>query len=127
MADPRYVCLDCASRQAELGGCIACKRDDVLDSTDPHVLELMQDVETRLANARDKRFRIIGTLVGIAVIVPLWAVPGYWTWRQAFALPFFLDQWLVMALIGLGVTVVLGKKFDRPKFPYFDANNLTIS
>ena len=123
----RWICLDCAARQADPGACRACKRDEVLDSTNVEVLELMRDVETRLAAQRDRRFRALGAIVGIAVIVPLWAIPGYWTLRQAYGLPFLLDQWLLMALIGLGLSVVLGRSFDKPKFPYLDANNLTIS
>ncbi len=116
MIEP-WVCIDCGARQSEQGTCRGCKRDDTLDMRDENVRILMSDVERRLEGRSDGRRRLVGVVVGMVTIGALWAVPGYWTLREAFALPLFVDQLTLMALVGFGVMTLLGK-FVRPRFPY---------
>jgi len=123
MTDP-WVCLDCGGRQANQGQCAACKHDDTLDLRDEKVRELMRDVDQRLADRRDGRFRFIGVAVGMVVVFALWLVPGYWTFRSVYAIPLLIDQWIVMALIGFGVVKLLGK-LVKPRFPYLKSD-LTV-
>ena len=117
MTDP-WVCIDCGHRQASGGACMACGREPTLDARVEKTRELMFDVDLRLAQRREGRFRLIGVVVGLSVIFGLWLVPGWWTWRNYYALPFFADQWLMMALIGLGLSKLLEKRFSHKRFPY---------
>jgi len=121
-----WVCIDCGARQAEQGACRACGHEATLDLGDPKVRELMRAVERRLAERDERRCRAVGFLCGIALVVALWFVPGYWEARsQALALPVLLDQWLFMALIGFAVSKLLARLFSKPRFPYLQAD-LTI-
>jgi hypothetical protein len=123
---PHWVCIDCGHRQAEKGPCAACAKDDTSDLRDDKIRELMRDVEGRLSRQREGRLRFLGVIVGMAAVFGLWFIPGYWDYRAQFlALPAFFDQWLLMALIGFGVAVLLGRAFDKKRFPYL-ADDLTI-
>ena len=123
-----WVCIDCGNRQPADGRCHACGHDPVLDLADVKVRELMADVERRLAGRRESRFRVLGMLSGMGIIVGLWFVPGYWAARGSLypGLPVLLDQWLFMALIGLGVQKLLERAFKRRRFPYL-RDDLTIA
>jgi hypothetical protein len=126
MTDP-WVCIDCGARQADQGRCAACSHDDTLDARDERVRELMRDVDRRLADRRDARFRWIGVVGGMAIVFGLWLVPGYWGLRgYAYpGLPVFADQWALMALIGFGIGKLLHKLVGKPRFPYLQ-DDLTI-
>jgi len=121
-----WICLECGARQPESGPCRACGKDDTLDGRSVEVRELMRDVETRLHHQRDTRFRFIGAGAGIVAIIALWFVPHYWEFRESMALPFYFDQWILMALIGFGLNRLLLARFSKPRFPYFDANALEL-
>lgn len=125
MAD-RWVCLECGARQPAPGPCRACKHeDDTLDLEDLKVRELMVDVEQRLVDQREKRLRFLGVGVGMITVFLLWLVPGFWTIREAFGLPFLLDQWLLMAGIGLATMAILTRMLARKRFPYL-ADDLSV-
>ena len=115
-----WVCIDCGSRQPAEGNCRACGHELTLDLRDEKVRELMRDVDLRLRLRREGRFRLIGVLVGMGVIFALWMVPAYWRARGSVypGLPLLIDQWLFMALIGLGLSKLLEKKFSGQRFPY---------
>jgi hypothetical protein len=118
-----WVCIDCGARQSEQGACHACAHEVTLDLGDPEVRRLMRDVERRLAERRDSKFRTIGILYGMGIVFALWLVPGYWEARSmSLALPVLLDQWLFMALIGFAVARLLARVFGRPRFPYLQAD-----
>jgi hypothetical protein len=118
--DRPWACLECGARQAAGGECARCRRDDTADLRDEKVRELARDIEDRLSHQREKRLRFVGVAVGMAVVFAAWLVPGYWSLRNStFALPFFLDQILLMAGIGLGVLAVLGRS-KKKRFPYLD-------
>jgi hypothetical protein len=124
VADNVWVCIDCGARQAADGTCAACGHEMTLDTRDAKVRDLMYDVDLRLAQRREGRFRMIGVIVGMAVIFGLWMVPGYWPLRGRLypGLPIFADQWIFMAIIGLLVAKVLEKKLSKKRFPYLDQN-----
>src|SRR4051812_31101547 len=126
MTDP-WVCIDCGARQADQGRCAACGHDDTLDARDEKVRELMHDVDRRLADRRDARFRWISVVCGMAIVFGLWLVPGYWGLRgRAYpGLPIFAEQWAFMALIAFGVGKLLEKYIGKPRFPYLQPD-LTI-
>jgi hypothetical protein len=113
VTDP-WVCIDCGARAPQAGDCLRC-REPMLDARDDKTIDLVRDVEQRLAHTAETRSRWIGVVVGMAVIFALWLVPGYWVIQRAFALPFYFDQWLLMACIGFGVMVLL-RKLHRPRF-----------
>lgn len=121
------MCIDCGARQPEEGACRACGHDLTLDLRDEKVRELMRDVDLRLQQRREGRFRMIGVVVGMATIFGLWLVPGYWGLRGRVypGLPMLFDQWALMALIGFGLSKLLEKKLSRPRFPYL-TDDLTI-
>ena len=118
-----WVCIDCGARQAEEGACQACSHAATLDLRDPKVCQLMRDVERRLAERREGRFRLIGILCGMAAVFGLWTLPGYWEARSmTLALPVLLDQWIYMAVIGFGIAWLLKRIFGKPRFPYLQAD-----
>jgi hypothetical protein len=122
----RWVCLECGARQPAQGPCRACKHeDDTLDLEDLKVRELMVDVEQRLVDQREKRLRFLGVGVGMVTVFLLWLVPGFWTIREAFGLPFLLDQWLLMAGIGLATMAILTRMLAKKRFPYL-ADDLSV-
>lgn len=122
---PFWVCIDCGARQAEKGPCANCGKDDTSDLRDEKIRELMRDVEDRLTRRREGRLRFLGVLVGMAAIGALWFVPGYWDFRaHTFALPILIDQWILMALVGLGVATLLAR-FGKKRFPYL-GNDLNV-
>ena len=121
MTDP-WVCLDCGERQPDQGVCKACANGDVLDARREDVRGLMADVELRLTDRREARIRWISVVLGIATIVCAWMIPGYWSLRGTLypGIPFFLDQWLFMALIGLGLLKLGERVFAHKRFPYLN-------
>jgi hypothetical protein len=120
-----WVCIDCGHRQAETGRCGGCGHDDTLDLKDDKVRELMRDIEQRLTDRRETKVRFLGVGIGMAVVIALWAVPGYSTIRQGMAMPLFLDQLILMALAGFGVVKLLMMR-ARKRFPYL-RDDLTIA
>ncbi|HEU0032844.1 MAG TPA: hypothetical protein VFQ53_19565 [Kofleriaceae bacterium] len=91
------------------------------------VRELMRDVDARLASRREGRLRLVGVVTGMVVVFGLWMIPGYWSMRGTVypGLPLLIDQWVLMALIGLGVMKLLERAFGRRRFPYL-RDDLTI-
>lgn len=128
MAENPWVCIDCGARQAAGGACTACKHELTLDSREEKVRELMHDVDLRLRGQRETRARFLGVLVGMTLIFGAWMVPGYWGLRGRLypGLPILADQWIFMALIGLLVTKLVMKHFDRPRFPYLDEQHRIV-
>jgi hypothetical protein len=120
-----WVCLECGHRQAGPGACGACERDDVLDLRDEKVRDLMRDVEQRLVDQREKRLRFLGVAVGMVTVFALWLVPGYWQIEEAFRLPVFFDQWILMAGIGLATIAILNRLLAKKRFPYL-GDDLTV-
>lgn len=122
------MCIDCGARQAAGGPCTACKHELTLDSREEKVRELMHDVDLRLRGQRETRARFLGVLVGMTVIFGAWMVPGYWSARGRLypGLPILADQWIFMALIGLVVTKLVMKYFDRRRFPYLDEQHRIV-
>ena len=123
-----WVCIDCGARQEVGGACHKCSHDDTLDARDEKVRELMRDVDRRLADRREGRLRFLGVAVGMAIIFGLWLVPGYWSARGTLypGLPLFMDQWIFMALIGLGIVKGGQRVFKATRFPYL-TSDLTIN
>ena len=114
-----WVCIDCGARQPEQGKCRTCGHDDTLDLRDEKVRELMRDVDMRITDRREARFRYLGVGVGMAIVILLWTLPGYWDLRHHyFALPALMDQWFLMAVIGLGIVKGGTKIFAKRRFPY---------
>lgn len=117
-----WVCLECGARAADAGTCCEEAR---LDARLLETRELMRDVDLRRREQRERRGRYLGAGVGIVVVVALWAIPGYWTVRAGIGLPFLLDQWLLMAVIGLGVDRLVLATW-KPRFPYLDGDALAL-
>jgi hypothetical protein len=128
MTDP-WVCIDCGARQAEEGACRACKHELTLDMNDAKVRELMYDVDLRLHQRRETRFRFIGVAVGMVVVFGLWLVPGYWAARGTVypGIPMLIDQWLFMAGIGFGTAKLLEKMYSKKRFPYLNDNHEIVA
>jgi len=87
----------------------------------------MHDVDLRLQQRREGQFRLLGVVVGMGAIFALWLVPAYWSARGTWypGLPMFFDQWLFMALIGLGLSKLLEKKLVKRRFPFL-RDDLTL-
>jgi hypothetical protein len=119
------VCIDCGHRQPATGRCGKCGHDDTLDLGDTKVRELMRDVEQRLTDRLEGRVRILGVVLGMAVVFCFWMIPGYSVIRQGMALPLFFDQIILMALIGFGVIKLIMSKAKK-RFPYL-RDDLTIA
>jgi ribosomal protein L40E len=117
-----WVCLDCGARYAEAGNCRDCGKEDVLDARREDVRALMADVELRLGDRREARIRWFAVVVSIAIIVGAWLVPGYWSLRGTLypGIPFLLDQWIFMALLGFGILKLGERVFAHKRFPYLD-------
>jgi hypothetical protein len=128
MTNP-WVCIDCGARQADSGQCRACSRGDTLDARDERTRELMYDVDLRIMQKSETRARLIGVAIGIGTIVGLWLVPGYWSMRGSLypGIPFLLDQWFFMAVIGVVVSKLLEKRLAKKRFPYLDDTQQIIA
>ena len=110
-----WVCATCGSHVAGPGTCCGEPR---LDLREERVRDLLRDIDLRAEQRRETRARFLGTGIGVVAVIALWCVPGYWTLRQAWGLPFLADQWAFMILIALGVMKLLGRGTKR--FPYVD-------
>lgn len=121
MTNP-WVCIDCGARQAASGTCQRCGKGETLDAREERVRELMYDVDLRIAQRAESRARMIGVVIGVGTIAALWAVPGYWDLRGTLypGIPFLVDQWFFMAVIGLVVSKLFEKAFTKKRFPYLD-------
>jgi hypothetical protein len=101
-----------------------CGNEPTLDLEDERTRDLMRDVELRLCMRREARFRMVGVLLGMAVIFGLWSRHWWWMARGRLypGLPFLIDQWLMMIVIGLAASKLLEKHFKRQRFPYLSTN-----
>lgn len=113
----RYVCLVCAGTAASDGTCGKCQAP-YMDLEDPKQREAVQLEEDRHRDRRSALMMKVGVLAGIVIVIALpFLVPGYWELRRrAFALPFFLDQIALMAVIGGGLHTWLSRRI-KPRFP----------
>ena len=82
----------------------------------------MADVELRLTDRREARIRWVAVVLGIGIVVGAWTIPGYWSLRGTLypGIPFLLDQWFFMALIGLGLLKLGERVFAYKRFPYLN-------
>lgn len=127
MTNP-WVCIECGGRQAEPGTCRACRKDEVLDANKEEVRGLMADVELRLGDRREARLRWGGVILAISIVVFAWTIPGYWQVRgDAYpGLPFLLDQWLFMTVLGFGFLKLGERVFTHKRFPYLNEQQQLI-
>ena len=123
-----YVCIDCGARQPDEGNCRACGNELTSKLGDERIRELMRDVELRLSLKRAGQFRMIGVVFGMAVIFACWTQSWYWDLRGKLypGIPFLIDQWVFMALLGLGLSKLLEKRFTKRRFPYLN-DDLTLT
>src|SRR4051794_6078356 len=119
MTDP-WVCLECGARQAQQGVCAKCG-EITHDMRLEDVRDLMRDIDQRERDRLETRARWIGTVVGIAAVVVFWPFAWYWRLRSQVAqVPFLLDQWAAMALVGFATMKLIERAFTRSRFPYVD-------
>lgn len=122
MTEP-WVCLECGARQAEAGTCRACSEPTTHDMRKEDVRDLMRDIDQRQRDRVEKLSRWTGVVVGVGLVGVAWIIPGYWSLRGTVypGLPFLFDQWLLMAVLGLGVMFVMQRALAKQRFPYLDA------
>jgi hypothetical protein len=111
------------------GVCIACRHDDTLDARKEDVRVLMQDVDQRLADRRERLVRFGGVAVGILLVFVLWLIPGYWSVRGTIypALPVLFDQWILIGLVCFLIVKLGGRSFRvASRFPYL-TSDLTMT
>lgn len=111
-----WVCIDCGARQAAEGNCVVCHHENTLDIRKEDTRELMRDVDLRIQQKREGRFRVIGVGLGMLLGGAMW-----------FGLPDGRNYspliWIfIMALIGIGASKALEWKFKKKRFPYLDDN-----
>ena len=110
-----WVCATCASRAAAPGTCCSDAR---LDLREERVRDLLRDIDLRVEQKRETRVRFFSVGIGLCAVFGAWLVPGWWTLRQAYALPFFADQWILMIGIAFGVIKLFGT--GQRRFPFVD-------
>ena len=115
-----WGCARCGHRQAHDGDCTACRQDETLDLRRSQVRELLEKNEQRAHERREGRIRIASVSLGLAIVIGAWFIPHYWDLRGVLypGLPFLADQWILAVLLGFGLTKVLGKRFNRPLYPW---------
>ncbi len=118
-----WICVECGSRQADSGACQRCRTPSVLDGRLEQVRELMADIDLRASLRRETRQRMLSVTVGIVPVFVLWLVPGFWSVRgEYFAIPFLVDQWVLMIGGALFVMRALQRFPAAKRFPYLDHN-----
>ncbi|MCA9674380.1 MAG: hypothetical protein H6708_14100 [Kofleriaceae bacterium] len=117
-----FACSQCGHRQPAMAAtCAACGSDTVHDLRLARTRELFDDIELRLRDRREGRIRAAAVVVGMAVVITLWFVPGWWAFRRkAYALPFLADQIGLMVVVAIGATKLLELKFRGKRFPYLE-------
>jgi hypothetical protein len=118
-----FVCVQCGKRQPPGDRCTKCGEDNLLDLGKEQTRDLLLDIDLRLRQKREGMIRLAAVVIGIAIVVVLWTVPGYWHARGRIypGLPFLLDQWAFMIVLALGAMKLLSLKFSaKPKFPFMD-------
>ena len=120
--------MDCGARQEVAGACHACGHDDTLDARKEDTRELMRDIDRRLADRHEGRLRFLGVIIGMGLVFGMWLIPGYWSMRGTVypGLPLFMDQWILMAMIGLGIVKGGQRVFKAQRFPYL-ASDLSMT
>jgi hypothetical protein len=114
-----WCCVLCGQRQDEQRPCPRCDEDPV-DLRQPDVRLLLEDIEDRQRDGRDRRRTWIAVAVAMVVVIGLWLVPGWWQLRGRLypGLPFFMDQWAIMVLVALLTRWALARRPYRARFPF---------
>jgi hypothetical protein len=109
---PPSICGTCGRRYSVVGDCPSCPGSALLDLRRPDVLELLLELDDRARRTRDQRWLWVGVVVGI-LIIGLLNLQPFWQLvrRSTITLPFFLDQILLMALVGAGIQRLLVRLF----------------
>ncbi len=118
-----FVCVECEHRQAAHGPCEVCGDQGVQDLRNPETLTFLQDLRTRALDRRETILRWVGVGCGIALVLGLWFIPGFWAARRrAFAIPFLFDQWVLMGALAYGIGLLLDKLLpNRAPYAFVDA------
>lgn len=112
-----FVCPECATRQPQAPLCTFCGYDGLLDLDNERHVELLRDIDMRQRDRYESRMRMVAVAIAMISVVALWCVPGFWSARsRAFAMPFLADQWLLMAVIGFGITKIADRFAPRGRF-----------
>ena len=124
-----FVCIQCGRRQPAAERCTGCGEDNLLDLAKDQTRELLMDIDQRLRDRREARLRMLAVAIGIAAVVVLWGIPGYWRFRnETIALPFFLDQVVLMVVVAFAATKLLEQAWPgKKKFPFIDATGKLIN
>jgi hypothetical protein len=114
-----WVCMLCGYRADADGECAGCKKGPLLDIRQEQVRELISDHEGRMRRRREGAFLWVGVAFGILAVLVMWDFAFYRKLRRAFfALPFFIDQVLLMAAFAYAAQVLLSKVLPfRSRFP----------
>ena len=120
---PRLVCPDCGRRQDTRERCDGCGyAEGLLSLDDPRHVDLLRDIDEERMHRHEKRVRLLSVGISMLLVFALWCVPGFWKAReQSIALPFLADQFALMIVIGIALTIVLKRTRPKPRFPYIDS------
>lgn len=120
-ADTRHACSQCGHLQPGAERCERCGYDVMLDVARASVRDLLRENEARARERFDDRLRLVAVAGGIGLVVLCWFIPGWWRVRRlGYAMPFLLDQILLMVGAAFLADKLLGRLRPRSRYPWLD-------
>jgi len=114
-----HVCSLCGYRQPDAGTCPNCVEEDLLDSRDPNVLDLLRDMDDRRQQGSDR----LATGIAVPLGIILGGVLTYFVplLSGLLPLPRFVNVVLLMVAVTAGIYFALTKAMRaKPRFPWLD-------
>jgi hypothetical protein len=121
MVEGMWICSRCARRAESGAECARCRTDSMYDLRSQRMRELLSERQDRLVHERDARVNKLCALAGVVIVVlAAKFVPGYWKLRGDIypGLPFFIDQLLLMAGVGLVARFAIDRIMPQPPFGF---------
>jgi hypothetical protein len=113
-----FVCITCATTTDAAGACATCG-EERLDLARDDVRTLCDDIDSRRRRAREQQVLWGAIVAAMVLVVAMSMIPAWWWLRRMFfALPFFLDQIILMAVVAALLHKLALRVFAaKPRFP----------
>ena len=124
-ATDMFACSRCGGRQASGDACHRCRTDSMHDLRSRRARQLFGDAEARYQRERGIRSTRYGAAIGVAVVVVLWLIPGYWDLfgglnRGDRARRLFATQFGILVGVSLAAIAIVDRILPARRHPFLD-------
>ncbi|HEY3351767.1 MAG TPA: hypothetical protein VGQ83_00840 [Polyangia bacterium] len=110
-----FICAACGHRAAAPGDCPRCPENPLLDLRKPEVLEILEDIDSRLRRRRDQQCVWLGVGISIPLVLALAAIPAFRLVMTLIRMNHWIGYLALITLTAFGISRLALKLFPAPR------------